>query len=145
MLKWLRDNKLIDHGTDFHPDYVLLSVYEEDCENIQLPTADWVDIFEEMQLKFPHAKVGFGETGAQCNYRTHREPRSDKPCVRLQKKNVRKHYDELHLKITSLIKAGHRQVDYIGGYFYWYFQQDMISPNSPALAELISSIKKWDQ
>lgn len=152
MLKWLRDNHLTGPAADFHPTYVLLSVYEDDCRDndcndLDLPASTWVNIFEQIQGAFRGSQVGFGETGTHCTTCDGKQlRRGDDACVRLQRANVRKHYGELHREITELIKSGGREVDYVGGYFYWFFDTDMVktgSRNRPALDELISAVEGW--
>jgi len=41
-------------------DYVLVSFYEDDCNNIK---PDWQQVFSQLHNMFPNAKIGFGETG----------------------------------------------------------------------------------
>lgn len=41
-------------------DYVLVSYYEDDCENLQ---PDWGPVFQKLGDMFPNSKIGFGETG----------------------------------------------------------------------------------
>jgi hypothetical protein len=131
MLTWLHDHKL--QAPAFCPDYVLLSVYEDDCDRIKIPVEDWIAIFNQLQTAFPKSKVGFGETGAQCNRR----------CEKRQRENVRQHYRTLHLKITEKIKSQQLPIDYVGGYFNWYFDTYMLSPESKVLCELVEAVKKW--
>jgi hypothetical protein len=154
--KWLRDN-VGSHSDakDFHPTYVLLSVYEDDCRDdncndLDLSPAGWVEIFEEIQEAFQGAHVGFGEVGTHCTrcdgtyY-----PREGEECIRLQRANVRQHYGELHVKISDLIKREGGKVNYAGGYFYWYFATDMVKKLGvepdvrPALEELLTALDGW--
>ncbi len=156
MLKWLRDNVLTHpDAADFHPTHVLLSVYEDDCRDddcndLNLPPATWVEIFAEMQGAFRDSQVGFGEVGTHCKRCDDTYyPRGGKDCIKLQRANVRKHYSELHSKIGDLIKRGGRQINYSGGYFYWFFATDMVKrqrtdpDKKPALKELLAALDGW--
>ncbi len=152
MLKWLGDNHMTEPAANFHPTYVFLSVYEDDCRDddcndIDLSPSAWLDIFEQIQGEFEGAQVGFGEVGTHCtDCDGNRLGRGDKECVKLQRANVHKHYGDLQREITALIKSSGRKVNYVGGYFYWFFDTDMVSSsssNKPALKELISALDSW--
>lgn len=152
MMKWLGDNLQTDPAIDFKPTYVLLSVYEDDCRDddcndIDLSASKWLSLFEQIQRAFPDAQVGFGEVGTHCTECDGSElDRGDDDCVDLQRANVRKHYGDLQREITELIKSSGSKVNYVGGYFYWFFDTDMVGGrfgNKPALKELISAINSW--
>ena len=128
MLKWLNDHDL--KPPRFAPEYVLLSVYEDDCNNIVPSIKDWLDIFRQVQGAFRHAKIGFGETGSHCYDKS-------KPCSNQQVENITKHYGELHATLTLSLS------DYVGGYFHWFFDSDMLKPNSMPLQALIDAIRLW--
>jgi hypothetical protein len=110
-----------------------------------------VKIFEEIQGVFQGSLVGFGEVGTHCTRcdGTYYRPRSGKECVKLQRANVQKHYGELHRKISDLIKKDGHQIDYAGGYFYWFFSTDMVKTQrtdpdrKPALEELLAALDGW--
>jgi hypothetical protein len=151
--KWFSDN--VPDDADFHPTYVLLSVYEDDCRDddcndLDLPPAVWVDIFEELQRTFQGSLVGFGEVGTHCQDCEGNDlPRGGRECVNCQLTNVRKHYGELHREIGGIIKREGRKVNYAGGYFYWFFATDMVKnkitepDRKPALAELLDALDGW--
>lgn len=85
-------------------DYVLISYYEDDCNGLQ---PDWPNVFAKLHAMFPKSKIGFGETGT----------------VNAANKAefVRRYY-------TKSINVP----NYVGGYFWWYFKQDMV-PNTKGL------------
>lgn len=85
-------------------DYVLVSYYEEDCEGLR---PDWQAVFTKLSVMFPNSKIGFGEVG------TSRKAKKAEYLTR--------YYD---MKITA--------PRYIGGYFWWYYRQDMV-PHTKAL------------
>ena len=78
-------------------DYALISYYDNDVRLRLTP------IFAKLAAEFPHAKVGFGELGGD-------DTHSDR------KFTIRHFY--------GLRVPGVRS--YAGGYFYWYYCQDMV-------------------
>jgi hypothetical protein len=79
-------------------DYVLVSYYEDDCNDLQ---PDWPAVFARLAQMFPNSRIGFGEVGTIYADR--------------KAEYVRRYYG---LKID--------EPRYIGGYFWWYFRQDMV-------------------
>ena len=94
-------------------DYVLLSYYEDDCNGLQ---PDWPTVFKKLGEMFPNSKLGFGEVGTK---------------VAAKKESYLKRYYSL--------KIDHPR--FIGGYFWWYFKQDMTPANSPLLKVLNTELK----
>ena len=83
-------------------DYVWVSYYEEDCNNLK---PDWDAVFTRLSAMFPDAKVGFGEVGTT---------QSDKA-------EYLKRYYALKPPVAN----------YVGGHFWWYFKQDMVPHTKP--------------
>lgn len=79
-------------------DYVFVSYYEADCNGLK---PDWPTVFQKLHTLFPNSKIGFGESGTSTN--------SDKASY------LTRYY-------TSHISAP----NFVGGYFWWYFRQDMV-------------------
>jgi hypothetical protein len=79
-------------------DYVLISYYEDDCENLH---PDWQPVFDKLHAMFPNSKIGFGEVGTS-------------------KKAKKQEYMQRYYstKITT--------PNFIGGYFWWYGKQDLV-------------------
>jgi hypothetical protein len=79
-------------------DYVLISYYEDDCNGVQ---PNWQDVFIKLHGMFPNSKIGFGEIGTS----------------RKSKKveYINRYYG---MRIDAR--------NYVGGYFWWYFKQDMV-------------------
>ncbi|WP_394821517.1 hypothetical protein [Pendulispora albinea] len=94
-------------------DYVLISYYEDDCEN-QRP--DWQPIFDQLGQMFPSSKIGFGEVGT---------------------KVARKKASYLTRYYTMPIEHPR----YIGGHFWWYFRQDMVPYTKPLFTTLNEAIR----
>lgn len=83
-------------------DYVLLSYYEEECGGDR---PDWNLVFRRLAGLFPGAGLGFGEVGAR---------RGDKTAY------LRRYYG-MHVDVPG----------FIGGYFWWFFNQDMVPRDKP--------------
>ncbi|RUM94275.1 MAG: hypothetical protein DSZ28_04040 [Thiothrix sp.] len=80
-------------------DYLLVSYYEEDCNDLK---PDWQGVFNRLGELFPHAKLGFGEVGIKDTDR---------------KAN--------YLESYYTMRIDHPR--YVGGHFWWYYRQDMVS------------------
>jgi len=95
-------------------DYVLVSFYEDDCQGV---TPDWKQVFADLGQMFPKARLGIGECGT----------REDG----LKASLLRHYYSmrELHPR-------------FIGGYFWWYFVQDMLPYQANPLWDELSSVLK---
>ena len=92
-------------------DYVLVSYYEEDCNNLK---PDWNAVFTKLSTMFPNSKIGFGEVGTT---------KTDKAAY-LQR------YYALKPPVPN----------YVGGYFWWYFKQDMVPSTKPLWSTLNQAI-----
>lgn len=79
-------------------DYVFFSYYEDDCNDLQ---PDWPTQFARLGQMFPGSKIGFGEVGT-----TDAAKKSE---------YIRRYY-------TTILN----QPRYVGGYFWWYYRQDMV-------------------
>lgn len=91
-------------------DYVWISYYEDDCNNLQ---PNWQVVIDSLGKIFPNAKLGIGECGTtnagnKASY-------------------IRRYYS---------MKIKHER--YVGGYFWWYYRQDCI-PNTKTLWTTLDS------
>jgi hypothetical protein len=89
-------------------DWVLVSYYEDDCNGYQ---PDWQAEFDRLAAIFPSAQLGIGECGKVFPDR----------------------------KLDYLTRYYSMRIDnprYIGGYFWWYFSQDMVPSTEPLWAVL---------
>lgn len=84
-------------------DYVFISFYEDDC---RIAPPDWNAVFSRLGALFPHAMLGFGEVGTRHAAR--------KPAL------VAHYYG---------LAIAHPR--FVGGYFWWYFRQDMVPRTRP--------------
>ncbi len=92
-------------------DYLLVSYYEDDCNNLQ---PDWQSIFDSLHVIFPNSKLGMGECGT---------------AVATNKAAMMHHYYEMNISTPG----------YIGGYFWWYYKQDCV-PQSDVLWDTLNTI-----
>jgi len=97
--------------------YVLVSYYEEDCNNLK---PDWQKVFNKLGKLFPHAKLAFGEVGTS-------------------KSRNKAEY----LKRYYTMKINHPR--YVGGYFWWYFIQDMVPKTKPLWSTLNDILMQVDK
>ena len=82
--------------------YVLVSYY--DCDN-QGKHENWSKMFRNLYKMFPNASLGFGE----CGYATPHKANSD--------------FDKQMDRYYKMKKYNKR---YVGGYFWWYYQEDCV-------------------
>jgi len=107
MFTWTRNN--VPAYMKQGLDYVWVSYYEDDCNGLQ---PNWEKVFEQVAAMFPNSKVGIGECGT----------------TRSAKKSqyINRYYD---MSVS--------QPRFVGGYFWWYFKQDMV-PYTKALWNVIN-------
>ncbi|GAA1136972.1 hypothetical protein F4556_001954 [Kitasatospora gansuensis] len=107
MLPWTKENvpQEIRDGLD----YVLVSYYEDACNDYRPPLEEWNAVFTELADLFPHARVGFGENG------------TDEHASLDAKLEQLTHYYTLPVTAPR----------YLGGHFWWYYAEDML-PYPPA-------------
>lgn len=84
-------------------DYVFISFYEDDCK---IAPPDWSAVFGRLGELFPRAMLGFGEVGTRHIAR---------------KAALIAHYYGLAITHPR----------FVGGYFWWYFRQDMVPRSRP--------------
>jgi hypothetical protein len=92
-------------------DYVLVSYYEDDCKMLQ---PDWPSVFQRLAVMFPNSKLGMGECGSKYKSR--------------KAAYIKRYYT---MKIN--------EPRYVGGYFWWYYKQDMV-PYTKPLWGLLNSV-----
>ncbi|SCZ86733.1 hypothetical protein [Nitrosomonas mobilis] len=85
-------------------DYIFVSWYPQQCNNIK---PDWATVFAKLATIYPNAKIGFGEIGtANPQYGSSYEL-------------------NLIQEFYPLASRVQMPSSYIGGYFWWYFAQEM--------------------
>lgn len=94
-------------------DYVFVTYYEERCHR---PEPDWRAVFKQLREIFPSAKLGIGGCGTSDETR---------------KAELVQHYYTLQVDVPG----------YVGGYFWWYFRQDMQPLSKPLWNVLNQSLE----
>lgn len=94
-------------------DYVLISYYEEDCNDLR---PDWPTVFAKLAAMFPNSRIGFGEIG------------SSDPAKKAE-------------LLTRYYTMKINQPNYIGGYFWWYWREDMVPWTQPLWSTLNAAIQ----
>lgn len=93
-------------------DYVFISYYEADCNNLK---PDWPTVFKKLAAMFPNSKIGFGEVGSTSRTR--------------KAEYLTRYYT---MKIN--------EPRYVGGYFWWYGRQDFVPYTKTLWTTLNSAI-----
>jgi hypothetical protein len=93
-------------------DYVFFSYYEDDCNDLQ---PDWPTQFAHLATMFPSSRLGFGECGtadtaAKSSY------------------------------VTRYYTMSIAEPRYVGGYFWWYYAEDMVPYTKPLWTVLDDAI-----
>ncbi len=103
-------------------DYVLVSYYEGDCG---APRTDWTGAFQQLRAIFPTAGLGFGEVGyVDTNGND----------LALQDESGAAAYLQKYYGMQAPV-AG-----WVGGYFWWYFAEDMVPKTQPLFGVLSSAL-----
>ncbi len=110
MFTWVNANVPAQMRTGL--DYVLVSYYEDDCNGLQ---PNWNAVFTQLRQIFPTAKLGIGECG------------TSKAASKAS--YINKYYG------MSVNVPG-----YIGGYFWWYFYEDMVPDTKSLFATLLAAM-----
>jgi hypothetical protein len=111
MFNWAQANVSAEMKQNL--DYVLISYYEDDCNNLQ---PDWPTVFHKLAQMFPNSKIGFGEAGTK-------------------KTNSKAAYIQRYYDMVI------NEPNYIGGYFWWYFYQDCVPSTKPLWAVFNNAIQ----
>lgn len=93
-------------------DVVLVSYYEDDCNGLQ---PDWTTVFANLRQLFPSAQLGIGECGTKFPQK---------------KADYVKRYYGMQVPVKG----------YVGGYFWWYFYQDMVPDTTELFGVLLKAI-----
>ena len=101
-------------------DYVLVSYYEGDCAS---PRSDWPSVFHQLRQMFPSAGIGFGEVGDV-----------DKNGLDIADASAEAPYLQRYYGM-QIAEPG-----YVGGYFWWYFYEDMVPSTKPLFAVLSAAL-----
>src|SRR4030095_7037777 len=109
MFRWA--NECITPKMKLFLDYVLVSYYEDDCNNYQ---PNWQQVFDSLHVLFPNSKLGIGECGTTIANR--------------KAEYITRYYT---MNVTT--------PNYIGGYFWWYYRQDCVPWNTKPLWQVLEN------
>jgi hypothetical protein len=101
-------------------DYLFVSYYEDDCENLQ---PNWPSIFDTLGTIFPGARLGFGECGTTT--------------LANRARYVERYYGGMSSTDPAFANMHIVHPRYVGGFFWWYFSRDY--SNAPTLAALTAA------
>ncbi len=118
MIPWEENLSNVPSNMHAGLNYVLVSYYETDNNNIRPTQADWDVIFRKLAIDFPNAKLGFGEVGMD-------NPATSGTLAKAE--NIMAYY--YGLKFPDVPQ-------FVGGDFWWYFAEDCVPTTTPLLAEL---------
>ncbi|MBZ0203800.1 MAG: hypothetical protein K8I03_12350 [Ignavibacteria bacterium] len=107
MFRWLSES--LRDQRKFEPDYVFVSYYEDDCNNLQ---PNWQQVFDSLHTLFPNSKLGIGECGTM-------------------------HASRKAEYINRYYKMNITTPNYVGGYFWWYYRQDCVPWNTKPLWQVL--------
>lgn len=94
-------------------DYVFISYYEDDCNGLQ---PDWGPIYARLGQIFSNSLIGFGEVGT-------------------------KYADRKAAYVNRYYQMTVNHPRYVGGYFWWYFAEDMVAKSKPLWSTLAEAIR----
>ena len=118
MFTWTQKNIPADMKQGL--DYVFVSFYPGDCNDI---SPDWARVFSQLSTMFPNSKLGFGEVGIS-------DGGTD-----AEKTQLIQHF----YGMPALSQR------YVGGYFWWYFSEDMVPMTRPLWRALNTAIANSPQ
>jgi hypothetical protein len=102
--------------------YVLLSYYEDDCHGARPGPARWEAYFRQLHAIYPHALLGFGEIGMN-------NPAGQQTLT--TGRSLIHYYYGLRITLPY----------YVGGYFWWYYNEDCARPPGRLRAALRSGFR----
>ncbi len=121
MIKWTTANVPARMLTGL--DYVLVSYYDGDC-GVPRTASDWPSVFQQLHALYPNSGLGFGEVGSVD------QNGNDVGAASVAGPIVQQYYG-LQIDVPS----------YVGGYFWWYFDEDMVPKTKPLFATLCGALQ----
>jgi hypothetical protein len=122
MFSWITKNFQLDlpvsqrsaesEKVRLNANYILISWYPQQCNNLK---PDWTAVYNELAAIFPNSKLGFGEIGT----------------ANPQKGSA--YEKDLIQDFYPLARNISLPASYIGGYFWWYYAEEMTPINATGL------------
>ena len=112
-------NQYVPADMRYGLDYVTLSYYETQCNNIRPSAATLTRFFNQLHSLYPNAKLGFGEIGL---------PNKVGSNIAVAEAMINYYYG---LNITT--------PGYIGGYFWWHYYEDMLPYTTKPLWQTLNA------
>lgn len=137
-------------------DFVLLSYYENPqvCPHVTRAADKLWDVLVSLRRQFTgDATVfGFGEISYTATCYRNKEEISDKKrinnriCQSGQRDYVERYYQTLDQQLSAVVKAKTppsevKAIKFAGGYFYWYFLQDMVLSNNDEAVKVLNALR----
>lgn len=138
-------------------DFVLLSYYEnpQDCAEVTRDPNKLWDVLVSLRKLFTGEETvfGFGEISykATCyrdkeNEIEDKERINNRTCQQGQREYVERYYQPLDRQLSALVKtktppSDVKAIKFVGGYFYWYFLQDMILSNNEEAGKVLNALR----
>lgn len=110
MFRWI--NTELPFKMRYGIDYLLVSYYEDDCNNYQ---PNWQVVFDSLHVLFPNSRLGIGECGTT---------------ISSKKAEYITRYYTMNIATPR----------YIGGYFWWYYKEDCVPYTRPLWQVLENAI-----
>jgi PKD repeat protein len=123
MVEWVDENLPVGHRMRGGLDYVFVSYYEQSNNNHKLTQEEVNLIFNQLAVRFPNSKLGFGECGW-----TGTQKVSDANRIAFYKRFYALRCPEVPF--------------FVGGYFFWNFRQKMVPKTTVDWKTLNNMIKK---
>lgn len=131
MFTWIRDNFQLNLPPEQRdPEnekvrlgltYALISWYPQQCNDIQ---PNWSQIYAKLAEIFPNSKVGFGEIGTE------------------SPQNGSAYEVNLIKQFYPMAKTTQMPASYIGGYFWWYYAEEMVPSTKTPLFNILNDAIK---
>lgn len=129
-------------------DYLFLSYYEntKDCPQVDGSAKGLAKVFVSLKPLFPSAvtKFGFGEIGYKetCPGNNDSDRVNNTRCQAGQKLYIERYYRQLNDDLKAELMKSEEKVNFIGGYFYWYFLQDVALSNNEQSREVAGAFQR---
>lgn len=117
MFRWAQNNVPADMKAGL--DYVLVSYYPYDC-NGPVDASTWPAFFQKLHGIFPNSKLGFGELGVGGDGGTQQQ--------------------KAQMLLAFYGGLGRFAPYYVGGYFWWYYAEDMVPYTQALWTDLYNDI-----